>query len=882
MKYRKKHESRRGTPSSADSGFYVKTHFMKSLLCRIVRNVLVANCCAVLPLWMAVTGGIPDKLLVDMRWDGKKPVSLVGYGQTVQGMNLGPWKGGRLWGFPMRDGMELAKLEFSLPGSLGPESVRRIEWRKGWGLSLRKKGGGLVQTDAAANRYAFADSRFDSARVASAGHAAAFWGAELLVVVLAWWFARRHAEERVKSLLPAVAGVAFALALLVQVVVPLQSFLANRSAFSFSLAELGGDMAVRFSLAFGAGALALLLLARCFGRWVLAPVLAFAVCAYLESGVLSAGFPDLRGDWSFFDHSSRGWWDAAVWAGVFAAFGGLHPFLKRHYGTAALAAGALFASSLLDVRVEPETDASQLMVRDFSPVETVIRSVKYSPDYNVLVFAIDSLAREAAHQIIEDPVDGPGLKERFSGFTEYLENVGAGYPSLFAVANLFTGDYPTDAAIFDYFVSVYSDRSVLKDYMEGGHEIAMATESLGYGYCTHPVDAPVRDGRPDCWRAPGAGGNAWTLGRVDRFRCLPFALKAPYAKDVEWDTPLAEFSPKEWTVYPILREAEVLPPGRGSFVFVHTDGVHNPVRYDRGGMVLPEPDNSEKGCVEMGIYLLKLLGDVFDVYREKGIYDKSMIIVMADHGPHVAGADGYPLPAKGRPFLWIKPAGADHPFRTSHVPTGHGQLSGLLRAASRKALSEGEIEELLQADARRFMYLRADMGPEYAEFEVDRDGKVEVRSGVLVQSLEAMRPPELRRRYSLDREEMGRNNLDIAFRDIGFWPCPKWSSHSAGFSCFLRVPDPAKRYALTLSLLSKKPGIKLAPDSVIEFRQPNRDWISFSALKRMDVVLHGLEPDADGKLEIECRRGPTFLMDVFVQSLMLEEEPGAGAATVRE
>ena len=568
---------------------------------------------------------------------------------------------------------------------------------------------------------------------------------------------------------------------------------------------------------------------------------------------------------------------------MFAAFAGLHPWLKRRYGTAALAACALFASSLLDVRVEPETDASRLMVKDFSPTETVIRSVKYSPDRNVLVFAIDSLAREAAHQIIEDPVDGPGLKERFYGFTEYLENVGAGYPSLFAVANLFTGDYPPDADIFDYFVSVYADRSVLKDYREGGWEIAMATESLGYGYCTHPVDAPARDGRPNGFRAPGTEQKAWTLDRVDRFRCLPFALKAPYAEDVEWDTPLAEFAPKEWTVYPILRDAELLPPGRGSFVFVHTDGVHNPVRYDRDGMVLPETDNSEAGCVEMGIWLLKLLGDVFDVYREKGIYDKSTIIVMADHGPHVGGEEGdNPLPARGRPFLWIKPAGADHPFRTSHAPTGHGQLVQVLRAASRKAPSDGEIEAMLQADVRRFMYLRGDMGPEYAEFKVDREGNVEVLSGVLAQSLDAMRPPELRRRYSLDREEMGRNNLDIACHDIEFWPCPKWASHRSGCSFFLRAPDPAKRYALTLSLYNRKPGFMPAPDDVVECRQPNRpeEWTTFHPLKRMEVVLHGLVPDADGKLELEFRRGPTFQMDVFIQSLMLEEEPAAGETPV--
>jgi hypothetical protein len=846
---------------------------------KTARNFLVANLCAVIPLWMAVFGGMPDQARVHLRDRGKKPVLLLTPAATLVGKNLGRERGGRVWGFALQDGTAWEGLEFSLPGGLGPESVRRIERRKWGAFAWSKKGEGLVQTDVESNRYAFSDPRFDLAGFASGAWGAGVLGTEVLLLVLSWVCARRRQEESAKTLLPGVVGVALALSLLLEVVLPLQSYLANRSAFPFTVGELAGEMAVRFALFGGLGTVALLLLARCFGRWVLAPVLAFAVCAYLESGVLSIGLPDMKGDWRFFQNRSRACWDAAAWVGVFAAFCGLYPFLKRRYGTAALCAAALFCSSLLDVHVEPRADDSRLMVRDFATIEEVIRGVKYGPAGNVLVFVVDSLERGMAHDIMEDPADGPKLKEQFRGFTEYLDNVGAGVNSLTAVVNMLTGDYPENANMFDYFASVYSERSVLKDFLEEGHEVFIATTSHGYGYSTRRGGGAGPERRGSCFTVPSTAGIAWTLVGFNRFRCLPFALKAPYAEQVEANEPVGQFSEREWVVYPILRDAEVLPGGRGTFLFVHTAGVHIPVLLDRTGAQLPSGGTSDRDCVEMGIYLMKQLGALFDAYREKGIYDSSTIVVMADHGPH--GRDDTPgeLPAKARPFLWIKPAGATHDFRSSDLPTCHSRFAALLRAASRKVLSEEEIGELMQADSRRYLSLWGGIGPEWDDLVVDRDGHVTAHSGVLGQSVAAMKPPALGQRHSLHCSDLGRNGLDVVFRGVSFWPRPTWRASEPGMSLWLRAPDPGKTYRLTLNLFCHASGKNLA-DAAVECRQPafREAWEAHPVLRKTDLVLGGLKPEPDGRVEIEFRRGGGLDVNVEFRELMLEEEAEDGAA----
>lgn len=852
---------------------------MKSPLLKTVRNFVTANLCVLLPLWMIVFGWMPHQVKVHLTVNGKKPVSLVMDGRTLLGKDGGDGKG-RIWGFNLPDGVEWKQLEFILPGDLGPESVRKIEFRKWPGFTMSKEGTGLSRTADGTNQYAFPQPRFDSMGFASAAWAAAFWGIEILFLSLSWLFARRHREERVATLLPSVAGVALLLALLLQVVLPLQSFLSNRSSFPFSLADLGGAMAVRFFLALGGGTAVLLVLARCFGRWILAPVLAFAVCAYLESGVLSIGFPDLKGNWDFFDNPFRARWDAAVWIGVFALAGGMHPFLKRRYGLAALCVAGLSLASLLDVKVEPKVDASKLMVDDFSPIETVIRSVKYSSAGNVMVFVIDSLERGVAHAIVEDPEEGAGLKEKFAGFTEYIDNVGAANSSLLAIANVFTGAFPENANVFDYFVSVYSGRSVLKDYLEEGFAVSMATDALGYGYCNRPLDSDGGAAWSQCFRVPGTGGNSWTLAGFNRFRWMPFMAKAPYVKRVELNARTGTFSNTEQNIYPILRDADIPFADRKSFLFVHTHGVHIPVLLDRAGTRLPEAGTTDQACVEMGVYIMKQLAELFEAYREKGIYDNSMIIVMADHGPHDSEKSGKELSVKeALPFLWIKPVGARHAFRTSSLPTCHAQLAGLLRAASKRVLTEGEIEGLMQADVRRYCWLRGGMGPEYTNAEVERGGNMTLQKGVLPpQAVDAMRPPVLSRIYSLARNEMGRNKLDIVFSNVSFWPSPTLKSQEKGMKLLFRAPDPGKRYAVRLLMSCCLVQEQLAENATMEFRQTGRqlDWTSLPAQRRAEYVLHDLRPLQDGMVEIEGQRGEELSTTVRFIQFVLEEEPEDG------
>ena len=854
---------------------------MKTLVVKALRNFLLANLCAVVPLWAAAFGWMPDEVQVYMQWVGAKTVKVVADGAVLVEKYLGTWEGegGHKWGFHLQEGMAWEELSFRLPPGVDPEAVARVELRKWKLVRLCKAGRSMERVAGTDDEFAFRDPRFERVGLVGGTWTWVLAGVEGLLLVLSWWAARRRRGESWKSLVPSAAGVVLPLALLTVVVLPVGSYVANRSAFPFPPGELARAIAWRFPLAWGLGTAALALLARCFGRWVMAPVLAFAFCAHLESAVLSSGLPVLNGDWTFFADRTRTWWDAGVWAAAAVAAVVLHPVLAWRYGRAGLCLAVLVGGTLAGARPEPKTDVSKLAVDGFSTLRSVIRSVEYSTNRNVMVFVIDSLEREQAHAVMEDPAAGPELREKFRGFTEYLDNVGAGNTSLPAVANLFTGKYPESAdGVFDHFVSVYSPESALCDYLEAGNAVYMATDALGYGYSNRarPTDDGESGGRKDCWHVPGRGGGGWTLPQLARFRWLPFGLKARHAEELARSTPESDFEMTEWKIYPMLRESGVSPTERGVFLFVHTHGVHIPVFYDRDGGRLYTPGMTDEAGTELAVFLLRCLGDLFDSFRERDIYDRSLILVLADHGRHRAESDPDVLPQNARPFLWVKPAGSRHGFRGSDLPTSHARISDLLRAACRRDLTEEEIGELLRSDRRRYRQLRGGIGPEWQDWTVDRTGAITYSSGVLDSGRAGgMRPLATGSLYSLDHSDMGKNNLDITFLNADFWPCPTLLAEDSGMRFTFRVPDPVRRYALNLVLKGSGHVRWKEYGTVLKFRQADagRDWESFLLEPRTRIVLHGLVPDPDGRVEIEAERGEGLKPSILLTHILLEEEP---------
>lgn len=829
---------------------------------KVLRNFCVAHICVLFPLLWLALGWMPDQVKVGMRGGKNSRVALQAPDALVMGERYGNWKEGTVWRFYLQEGMKWEDLSFRLPEGMDGGDVGWVKLEKWKLLAPGKTGAGLKRKEGMANEYFFPNPRFDWHGFA---HGKVLFGlavSEVMWLLLSWWCAKRHREECWNTLWPAVMGVALALAVLMQVALPVQTYVANRSSFPCGPGEFFGAVAWRFAAAVVLGGMALGLLARCFGRWVLAPVLAFAGCAYLESGILSVGLPSLNGDWTFFADRARGMRDAAVWGAVFVSVVGVHRWLKPWYAVAGLCVAGLAAASIFDAKVEGHADTSNLIVDEFCPIETVVRNAAYSTNRNVMVFVVDSLEREQAHAIMEDPEAGPELREKFIGFTEYVDNVGTANASDYSVANLFTGKYPENALGFPtYFVSVYSAESALNDYLAEDAAVYLGTSALGYGYTNRRKQGNMGD--TDRKRGVFDGdGEAWGLADTCRFRWMPFAAKWAYAHLVGFGKKQGGGFKKEWIACPWLGKAPVRPGEREVLLFLHTDGVHVPIQRNRLGNYLPVPDNTDHGAVEMGIYILNELGRLFDIYREKGIYDNSLIVVLADHGNHVHGPsrDARDLPGIARPFLWVKPVGSRHAFSTSQLPTSHARVSSLLKESSHRNLSEEEIQALLSMDERLFR-ITFGMGTR-RDWWVKKDGSVTKESGPLgIAPVDKMQPLRLGHVYSFDlrRSTAGElENIQLSNFLLRFFP--RWFADTKGVGIAFKVPDSRGRYDVR---------IKLAPwlwevsetesnlrGACFRFRQERDggDWVEGRTGDTVEITLNNLVPDGFGIIRIAGER----------------------------
>lgn len=849
------------------------------------RNFLLANLLAVAPLWWAAFGWIPDRVQVSCRDLDAEPVAVVCNGEVLQGVDEGVRKGSRIWTFDLREGMEWTNLAFRLPPSKDAGCVRRIELLKWRLLRGSRKGVELSPAEGVKNGWKFADPEFGRVKLAKGNTALLLALLELLILALSLAAAVRHRAEAWKTLWPSVAGVTLALAAVMQLVLPLQSYLANRPACPVMPGELCAFLALRFALAWAAGAVAAGWLCRCFGRWVLAPVLAFAACAYLESGILSIGLPILNGKWSFFENVSRGLWDGAVWAGVFVLFALLHRILARRYGVAGLCLAVLAGISLFDVRSASRTDASKWLVKDFSSREIVANSVVYSAERNVLVFVLDSLECEQAHAAMEDPGAGERLRGQFRGFTEYTDNVGTGDYSAVAVAAMLTGKYPESVeGISDYYDSIFSVDSVLKDYLDAGCATFLM-EHRNYSNRRDRVTETVKAEPIPARRLQD--GLGWTLPKIVRFRWLPFAAKLDYLRlaGPGGGTSRGNFG-REWILYPYLARGTVEPGETGTFLVAHTEAVHVPVKYNRNGEYMPVSNDSDAGCIEMGIYVLGLLGDLMDVFREKGIYDNSTILVLADHGHHenLGGfgdderRNGAVLPGTARPCLWVKPPGSRHGFSSCPIPTSHAKVAALLREAALRDLTDEDVRSILKTEVRLFRKLFL-LEKRKEDWIAGADGSLEVRSGPVDGTVAGGPAAPLSGgvAYKFDLEKHAENFDLVQFENCACHQNePTFLPDHPSMSLTFKVGDPAKRYLAKMDVsLSRYLGPN-AEGTKMSFFQSGHEGQATTVGNETGaqvIQLGGLVPDADGRIQIVVERDKGFRAIVRFDQLLVDAEP---------
>ena len=261
----------------------------------------------------------------------------------------------------------------------------------------------------------------------------------------------------------------------------------------------------------------------------------------------------------------------------------------------------------------------------------------FSSDKNVIIILVDTLQSDIFYEIISD---NPDLKEQFDGFIYYPDST-SGFPQTEAsVPNLLTGSFYDNSIPFsEYIEKAYQEYSVPKVLKERGFQVDLIPtyydftiykskdiasnlirkehfKSIkeGLNKALHLIDVALFRNVPQITKKYIINENRWLLSnclRSDQFSHLdPGAGDKNFYRDIS-----------------MINETVTAP----TFKFFHLKGCHGPYNKNELGEHVDHV-NSREAYTNFCTFNLKRLVSFLDELKSRGIYDKSLIYIVSDHG----------------------------------------------------------------------------------------------------------------------------------------------------------------------------------------------------------------------------------------------------------
>lgn len=506
------------------------------------------------------------------------------------------------------------------------------------------------------------------------------------------------------------------------VVTPLEIVATSLDSFVFGVGPLFGPL-VTFAAALAAGGALLLSLVRGRGFTVAVSVVAaLSVACFVQSAFLNTGLPVADGTsvpWE--DYTKITLVSSLVWVALVAGAAAFALLKGRSAKTAACVLSVVLvavqsvglAATWGEQQQALDELGSQGTVWDGKPLATTEGMYELSHGDNVVMFVLDTLDNRYLDEVVErypDALDG------FTGFTRYANTSGVMIPTRYAMAALVTGQSLDDGD------GAWGHAKVAEWYSEDNLVDAMG--SLGYGVNVYATDLTRGTGS-----LQGRVGNIhrveldapfWPtvaeLWKCSLYREAPWALKPPfwfYSGDVVGDLVGAgdagaktPFRLDDAAYLDTLQEEGLsfggdLEGEAGTYRLIHMAGSHYPITLDADGERVGE---GETDYVDQTRGALRGVEAYLDELRRLGIYDRTTVVVTADHGEwYLADEIGGP----SSPFLLVKPAEtaeeAAEPLKVSHAPVSQHDLPAtLLKAMGDEGYSAwGRAVDEIGEDERR-------------------------------------------------------------------------------------------------------------------------------------------------------------------------------------
>lgn len=460
----------------------------------------------------------------------------------------------------------------------------------------------------------------------------------------------------------------------------------NQEEFWFTWAQMAPGV-VRVGLwVWGALTLLLAVLPRRAFPWGQGVLLGLGVAALLQGNGLIADYGALNGQaiaWG--EYTVYGLINTALWAGILFICLSLRQW--KRFGALCVVLPCLLAVG------EGGWIAYRAAQAPTPQTETYLSQAglyTVGTEENLLVLVLDSVdADQFAQALAEDP----DLSRRLEGFTWYRNAMGLSDPTKYGLPALLTGQAYTQPVDYAGFIAAaYADAPLYTMLAGDVWDARFFTDSRYVSLDAGVVDNLAREELA----VNDPAGLTRDLLRLCAFRYAPHFLKPqlwmysnvflPYAQ--AQGEPVYEVTDPAFDAR--LREEGLEATVERAFRLIHLTGMHPPYtmdadcQYQAQGVTAQE---QMRGC-------LRLAEDYLEQLRALGVYDRSAVLILADHGTETVH----------RPLLLLKRPGDTGEMAVNDAPVSYADLPATYVALLTGAQAGTELWSIPQGQARTRLY----------------------------------------------------------------------------------------------------------------------------------------------------------------------------------
>ena len=460
----------------------------------------------------------------------------------------------------------------------------------------------------------------------------------------------------------------------------------NQEEFWFTWAQMAPDVARVGLWVWGALTLLLAVLPRRAFPWGQGVLLGLGVAALLQGNGLNADYGALNGQaiaWG--EYTVYGLINTALWAGILFICLSLRQW--KRFGALCVVLPCLLAVG------EGGWIAYRAAQAPTPQTETYLSQAglyTVGTEENLLVLVLDSVdADQFAQALAEDP----DLSRRLEGFTWYRNAMGLSDPTKYGLPALLTGQAYTQPVDYAGFIAAaYADAPLYTMLAGDVWDARFFTDSRYVSLDAGVVDNLAREELA----VNDPAGLTRDLLRLCAFRYAPHFLKPqlwmysnvflPYAQ--AQGEPVYEVTDPAFDAR--LREEGLEATVERAFRLIHLTGMHPPYtmdadcQYQAQGVTAQE---QMRGC-------LRLAEDYLEQLRALGVYDRSAVLILADHGTETVH----------RPLLLLKRPGDTGEMAVNDAPVSYADLPATYVALLTGAQAGTELWSIPQGQARTRLY----------------------------------------------------------------------------------------------------------------------------------------------------------------------------------